>query len=372
MSAGLEREFVGVPAPDAPRGGPGGHPVQGLYHRPAGRTPRVAFVATHYNVDFSEHYLAEHLARRGFGFLGWNTRFRGNEPFFVLDRALVDIGLGVRFLRERGAEVVVLLGNSGGASLMAAYQAQAQRPVVRPAPGLELAPGVEELPGGDLYVSVAAHEGRPDVLTKWLDPAVLDERDPTLTDPALDMYDPANGPPYPPEFVARYRAAQEARNRRISDWARAELARVEAAGYPERLFTLRRAWADLRFLDPALDPSDRPCPGCYQGDPATANRGVAGLASVSTLRGWLSMWSLDDSQCRAGEHLAAIALPALVVQATRDTGCFPSDAQAIHDGLASTDKQRVDLPGDHYFREQPGQREAVADVVAAWTRARAG
>ena len=34
-------------------------------------------IATHYQIDFSEHYLADYMATRGIGFLGWNTRFRG-------------------------------------------------------------------------------------------------------------------------------------------------------------------------------------------------------------------------------------------------------------------------------------------------------
>ena len=92
----------------------------------------MAFIATHYNVDFSEHYLASFMAERGFAFLGWNTRFRGNEAHFLLDHALAEIGVGVRWLREQaGAEQVVLLGNSGGGSLMAAYQSQATEPSVR-------------------------------------------------------------------------------------------------------------------------------------------------------------------------------------------------------------------------------------------------
>ena len=44
--------------------GAGGHPCQGIYHRPAGQAPRTAFIATHYNVDFSEHYLVGFLAYR--------------------------------------------------------------------------------------------------------------------------------------------------------------------------------------------------------------------------------------------------------------------------------------------------------------------
>ena len=86
-------------------------------------------IAAHYQIDFSEHYLADYMATRGIGFLGWNTRFRGFESSFMLDHALVDIGVGVRWLREvQGMETIVLLGNSGGGSLMAAYQAQARRP----------------------------------------------------------------------------------------------------------------------------------------------------------------------------------------------------------------------------------------------------
>jgi hypothetical protein len=370
--AGIEREVVGLEAPGAPRAGWGASPCHGVYHRPAGtRAPRVAFIAAHYNLDFSEHYLAEHLARRGYGFLGFNTRFCGAEAYFLLDRALVDIGRGVAWLRDHGAEVVVALGNSGGGSLMAAYEAQATQPSLRAEHGVPLAEGVEALGAVDLYVSVAAHPGRPEVLTNWMDPSVLDEADPLATDPALDMYDPANGPPYAPEFVERYRAAQRGRNRAITSWAKTELERVAAAGFPDRLFTLRRTWADLRFADPAIDPSERPTPSCYQGDPRRANRGVAGLGAVSTLRTWLSMWSLDESQCRAGEHLGAIELPALVVQPTMDAGVFPSDAQAILDGLASADKQLVEMPADHYFRAAAGTPRAdLAALIGDWVGAR--
>lgn len=133
----VEREFIGLPSPTAGRGGAGGHPCQGLYHRAAGTKPKVAFIATHYQIDFSEHYIAEYLARHGYGFLGWNTRFRGFESQFLLDHALVDIGVGVRWLQEQaGVETVLLLGNSGGGSLMAAYQSQATAPKVKPLEGM--------------------------------------------------------------------------------------------------------------------------------------------------------------------------------------------------------------------------------------------
>src|SRR5215475_4474542 len=146
----IVREFVGLPSPVMDRAGPGGHPCQGIYHRPASGRPSTAFIATHYNVDFSEHYLASYLAGRGFGFLGWNTRFRSNEANFLLDHALAEIGKGVRWLRDQaGAERIVLLGNSGGGSLMAAYQSQAVNPNVTPMAGMRPLGALEDLPAGD-------------------------------------------------------------------------------------------------------------------------------------------------------------------------------------------------------------------------------
>src|SRR5580704_10941208 len=204
----IVREFVGLPSPAVGRAGAGGHPCQGVYHRPAGVRPATAFIATHYNVDFSEHYLADLLAERGFGFLGRNTRFRGNEAHFLLDHALAEIGVGVRWLREQaGVERVVLLGNSGGGSLMAAYQSQAVEPNVTPVTGMRPLPAIEDLPAGDVFIALAAHSGRPEVFTNWLDASVTDESDPVAADPALDPFNPGNGPPYSEEFQRRYRAA---------------------------------------------------------------------------------------------------------------------------------------------------------------------
>ena len=79
-------------------------------------------------------------------------------------------------------------------------------------------------------MALAAHSGRPEVLTNWLDPSVTDEADPVSADPELDPFNPDNGPPYSAEFQVRYRAAQRARNERITDWALAQMKRWPAAG----------------------------------------------------------------------------------------------------------------------------------------------
>src|SRR5215468_7107959 len=153
-----QTSFVALDSPTGRRNPAGFHACQGLWHTPSGATPKTAFIASHYNVDFSEHYLGPVLAAHGYGFLGWNTRYRGAEGWFLLEHALIDIGRGVAWLREdAGVDTVVLLGNSGGGSLMAAYQSQATEPSIEPVTGMRPLPAVENLPPGDLYVALAAH-----------------------------------------------------------------------------------------------------------------------------------------------------------------------------------------------------------------------
>ncbi|MDA0977217.1 MAG: alpha/beta hydrolase [Proteobacteria bacterium] len=363
----IKRTFVSTDSPTGARNGAGFYPCQGLYVEPADRPAKVALIATHYNVDFSEHYLGEYMAARGYGFLGWNTRFRGLEHFFMLEHALVDIGQGVKWLREvAGVEKVVILGNSGGGSLMAAYQSQAKGITMKPTPGLELPRALEDIEPADLYISLCAHGGRPEVLTDWFDPSITDEKDPTSIDPSLNMYDEANGPPYSDAFIEKYRAAQKARNHRITDWCYEELERLAKHGMTDRAFNMYRTWADLRLMDPAIDANKRKPRWCYAGDPKTANFSPRGIGLTNTLRTWLSMWSLRDSYCSGVQHLQRIDEPALVIQSDGDTGVFPSDARQIIDSLASSDKRLEMIPGDHYLVEPADARDHAADIVAAW------
>jgi|TARA_Y100000590_G_scaffold173462_1_gene198356 pimeloyl-ACP methyl ester carboxylesterase len=368
----VEREFVGLPSPVVGRAGAGGHPCQGVYYRPRGSRPTVAIIATHYNIDFSEHYLADLCATRGIGFLGWNTRFRGAEPYFLLDHAVAEIAVGIQWLRERaGIETVVLLGNSGGGSLMAAYQSQSVHPSLEAEYGrASIIPAAMELPSADLYISLAAHPGRPEVLTNWMDPSVENEDDPLSIHIDLDPYATDREIPFTPEFVDTYRHAQRDRNHRITEWARNEIDRVVAAGNYDRLFTTPRLWADLRMIDGSIDPSNRESPSCYLGDPRRANYGIYGVGTVSSLRTWLSMWSLSDSQCNAAPHLERIKIPALVVDADADTGVFPGDTQAIVDAIGSEDLTVTTLEGDHYLRDREDARDDAADLIAEWVKER--
>ena len=365
-------DFIGAPSPTAQQTPPGSNPCQGVYWTSRlGPPPRVAVIASHYNHDFMEHYLAPYFAQRGLGFLGWNTRYRGAEDQFILEHALVDIGVGMRWLREQaGVETIVLLGNSGGGSLMAAHQGEARTGALAQQADGALAQALMDLPDGQLYISLNAHPGRAEVMTNWMDASVVDETDPVRTDDDLDPYNPRNGPPYSPAFIHKYRAAQEARNHRITHWAKAELDRLNLAGVPDRLFAIFRTKGDLRLMDPSIDPSDRPCPGTYGGHPSVMNRSPFGLGRTSSLKSWLSMWSLETSRCTGGALFERLDLPALVLQSTGDWSVFNTDAKRIFGALGSADK-RIDFPaGMHCFDGSMEQRHHVSDLMAEWIAAR--
>jgi esterase/lipase len=104
----------------------------------------------------------------------------------------------------------------------------------------------------------------------------------------------------------------------------------------------------------------------------TAMGPTFGIAANCSLRTWLSMWSLRDSQCRGEPHLARISAPALVVQSTADVGVFPSDATLVYDALASQDKTLEWIDGDHYLEAPPHARAAVAELVTGWVAERSG
>ncbi|KAK4502277.1 hypothetical protein PRZ48_005702 [Zasmidium cellare] len=356
---GVQHRFVGLNSRTAKRALHGAHPVKGLYWWLQDSTPSTVFLAAHYNADFAEHYLAAPLAARGYGFLGISTRFVTAEDRFDLDQALDDLAAAVEWIRkEVDPKSVVFIGNSGGGSLMAALNAAATAE-----PHLAAA-------AGDGFIFLNSHIGRADAFTNCLDPSVADELDPVKTDSALDAFNPENGPPFSQEFIERYHQAQKDRNQRITDWSKAELKRLNELGIPDRLFLVFRSFADLRFLDHTIDPSTRKKGACIVGDPALANRSIPFFGRAMSLRGWLSMFSLEDSKARIEVSGPRFKTPTLILQGTDDVGVFPSDVRLIYDSIASEDKEIVEVPGQHFFEDSQEDVDRAADVISRWVSKR--
>jgi pimeloyl-ACP methyl ester carboxylesterase len=308
------------------------------------------------------------LAGAGVHVVYCNPRYRGNDTALILEKCVLDLGACIRDLGPRfGYERVLLGGWSGGGSLSLFYQDQAEHPTIRETPAGDPVDLVEaKLVPADGILLLAAHVSRSHTLTEWLDPSIRDESRPFERDPEWNLYDPRNPqkPPYDAEYIARYRTEQLERNRRITAWVREtlEALRQDPAAAPERAFCVHGTMADPRFLDPSLDPSDRPPGLCYLGEPRVVNDGPVGLARFTTLRSWLSQWSYDDSRADGIGNAGRISCPALVIQNTADLACTPSHARRLFDAIGHGDKELHEIPGaDHYYLSA---REKAAEAVA--------
>ena len=313
------------------------------------------------------------FARAGHHVLFVNTRYRGNDSALIMEKCLLDLGAGIKDAKERfGYTKVVLGGWSGGGSLALYYQEQAEHTTVDRTPAgdaVDLAGA--KLIAGDAIMLMAAHVSRSVTLTEWMDASIIDELDPNLHETEFNLYDRANPhrPPYDGEFLARYRAAQLARNRRITDWAKGELtARIHADGPgAERGFVVHGTMADPRWLDPAVDPNDREPGSCYLGDPRVVNMGPVGLARFCTLRSWLSQWSFDESRANGLKNARNVSCPVLVIGNTADNACTPSHTYRLFEAVGHKDKELREIKGaTHYYAGQPKQCAEAIDVCGEW------
>ena len=347
----------------------------------------------HPRANFSRHYLVPGLVEAGFAVLCINSRWLNNDATLIHEQVLLDAAAGLAAARAR-YDRVVLCGNSGGGSLFTFYLSQALAPAGERL--RELASGdpfdlnAFELPGADAMVYLAAHPGEGHFLLHAIDASVTDDADPVSCDPELDPYDPRNGfaePPgqtrYASAFVAAYRAGQRARIARLDAEARRRIAvrraaraRWQATGSVEArrrsiatdfLFVYRTD-ADLRCVDPTLDPSRRDYGSLWGLRPDWINYGAVGFGRVAAPEAWLSTWSGLSSRAEIAHAGARMTLPALLVSYDGDNCIFPSDNELVARSLGTRDLTRVEIAGDHYgFPVETGREGATAAIVA-WLR----
>jgi pimeloyl-ACP methyl ester carboxylesterase len=345
--------------------------VWGSEVKVAGTSPTTAVVWCHPTANFLGHYSLPGLAERGLGAVGLTTRYVGNDTALILENCLLDIGSMVAHLRSIGYEKVVLVGNSGGASIVPYYQAQALSPSVTAPPGGGPDLTQAGLIPADAIAMFNAHPSRSRLCVEWLDPAIVDEHQPFERDASLDMYHPDNAPPYSAEFIERYRGAQLARNRRITQWAQSQLNALLSddhfpSGLEDMAFTVQGTTADLRFLDGNIDPSDREIGVSLWGPPAIANYLPAGIGRCSTLRSWINQWSFDTTLGDSLRWLPQLDTPVLVAVGTADPVVVPQMAQQMYD--AATGSRALEMvPGaTHYFENQPDLLDQALDTLVDW------
>lgn len=372
----IPREQIRLVSPD-------GALVRGtLWTPPGGKPWKTAIILSHPRGDFSVHYACPLLAAAGYAVLGFGTRYMNNDTDCLHESCIVDVKTVHDEMIRRGAEAVVLLGNSGGGSLMALAQA--------------------ELGIGDGWIGMAAHPGEGVFMLQVIDPSVADEADPFSTVPELDMYHPDNGwRPWPepcsydPAWLARYRQAQVERVARIDAIARASIADSVDAGSRLRgiggdaaksddpvqwrdfrrravftkYLTIYRTLADPAYLDLSIDPDERPMGSLFAfPDPFDANYGRGGLARTMTARGWLSTWSGLSSHAKLADTMPRVTVPTILVHPTADTEIRVWQAKEIVDNAGAADVTYVELKGAPHYLE--GHRQEALAAVAEWLAAR--
>ncbi|MCB9592476.1 MAG: hypothetical protein H6719_07070 [Sandaracinaceae bacterium] len=381
--------------------------VRGLLWSPP--SPKRGALLMHPRVDFTRHYAIPRLVDRGYAVLALCSRNPNDDTDTVHEELVLDVAAGVTRLREV-VDRVALFGNSGGGSLMALYAAQAAKApearIARTPAGAPTALPRVALPPADALVLIAAHRGEGHVLTRCIDPSVIDETDPSPTDASVDMYATENGFAEPPAatsfdagFVTRYRAAQADRVARIDARARslvaqqvaamkamkdpsfgarpfAERQAIERARHAQHVMVVYRTMANLDYVDLSLDPSPRGYGSLLSERPDLMNRSLPGFARTVTPRAWLSTWSGPSSNADLTQTLPDVPLPVLSVNAGRDLEITPmADHAPIAEALAGRGTIETIEGAGHYFEAPPGADtsphvEALMDVVLPWLDAR--
>jgi pimeloyl-ACP methyl ester carboxylesterase len=339
------------------------------------------------------HYLVPELLQAGYSVFTQTSRSVGSDLRLEHEIALLDVAAGLNFLKKAGFRTIILIGNSGGASLYTLYNEQSllapekrhqRTPGGRPT-GLSKA----EMPEAAGVILVSPHPGQGNVLLNCIDPSVVDEADPLSINPALDFlestngYSPApQGARYSPAFTKRFRAAQRERVARLDATAKDLIARRMSArarakdggsrsdriaGAHSTAMTIWRTDADLRCWDLTIDPSDRAVGSIWSDDPYATNFGVVGFARFCTPEAWLSTWSGLSSRANMFETARSLQQPLLMLEYTGDQVVFPADVERIYQAAPAPDRTHRKFRGDHHGQplapgEKPGRAEAGQSI----------
>jgi len=372
--------------------------------------PRTVVVTMHPNDDRQRHYMLRPAAERGFAAYGMKSRWWGQHG--IHEELLLDIAAAVRYLKTvRGFEKVVFTGQSGGGSLFAFYQSQAQ---TAPPNRLTSTPSgdppdlnAHEMIPADGIVILNANEGEGLHLTHHLDPSIIDEHDPFSVDPSLDMYNPANGfklPPessrYSPAFTKKFRDAQWARAERLTAMARSHIAQrdfyrsllkapgfeklplaqrleIERRAAPLPVMVLYRSEADLDYTDMVTRPTDRALGSNRTDRPDVYNYGPE--ARTRTIRPdvFLSTMSGPASRARLHENIRKVTVPTLVLIGTADRGTYVWEQEKTYAESGASDKTIVRIEGADHAWNPSGpkagdgrQRERMLEALLGWIEQR--
>ncbi|MEX2375195.1 MAG: hypothetical protein WD942_06355 [Dehalococcoidia bacterium] len=397
--------------------------IEGLFHQASAQRSSTVVLQTHPR-EWSclEKWPARAIPDLGVDVFSFNNRYvnsaAGTELVTRWEDFALDVGAAVECVRQEGYEQVVLYGHSAGGPQMAFYQAMAEggNAVAAARDDLTSFDGFIDdagrevaLPPADGIIFSAATIGTGASFLLRLDASVVDEY--TMErDPALDMYNPANGfdpstgaGRYSPDFLRSYRDGQAARMQRLID--RAQRLITEAAGQDPPVMVIRGTRADPKAVDLALaqvtDDEYLSLPSgevrrvastrVLRNREHEANRSLDGMAvhlaesflgyrairptaDYAMAASGISAEGMDFGSVQSSmpTNLDHVSVPVLVLQGTSDANPqLPSVEVNVRAATKSVDKQVIFIEGaDHrYFptEDRFGDTRAVAaGAMATW------
>lgn len=209
-----------------------GRGMDGVLYTPKIGIKNTAVIVIHSDSDYLNFTAGPNLARRGFLTLCANVE----NPGAPLEKRLPSVKLAIETIKSRpGVKKVVLLGHSGGATLMSCYQAVAENgsAIFQDDSRIVKMGEVGSLPPADAIMLIDSNFGNGVMTLVSLDPAITDETDGTKRDSAYDAfsceagYSKDGNVRYTEEFKASYYAAQAKRQERLISYALERLDTLE-------------------------------------------------------------------------------------------------------------------------------------------------
>ena len=175
------------------------------------------------------------LAKRGYTVLNANVMNKEGIIFSQIEK-MQSVKAAVEYLRSLPqVEKIILMGHSGGGTLMSAYQAIAEKgPQIFQGPEkIYPYPSNEELLPADGIMLLDSNWGNAVMQLLSLDPAVEDENSGMLINEDLNLFNPINGfdkngSTYTDEFIHHFQKSQSIRNIYILEYALSRLMKIEA------------------------------------------------------------------------------------------------------------------------------------------------
>lgn len=319
------------------------------------------------------------MARSGLHVVTCASRYPNNDTCLIMEKVIQDLGACVNHMREKFKyEKVVLAGWSGGGSLSSFYQGQAELPVSQ---RIQVTPAgdkvdLSSLKPADGLLILAAHSSRARIFTEWIDPCVMDESDGAVRNFELDLWDARNPnkAPFTREYIERFRKAQVDRNERITQWALAKLKQINEEleknkdGWKQKKrdepFIVRCTQADIRRVDNRIDPNERE--NTPLSDLASENHSPVGLARFTTLRSWLSQWSLSKSNADGPRWLKNVTVPICVMANGADHLVPLTHPESMYNAIQKSKfKRYLVIKGatHYYFGQYEEMNYAIGEIT---------